>query len=67
MTCVFVVLYSMYVYVLCSMLGVGECIVWCLKLGVGVCFLLYVGCRCRCMCVVFYTRCRFMCCFVHRV
>jgi len=38
-TCVFVVLYTVYVYVLCYTLGVGVCVV------------LYVGCKCM-YCVV---------------
>jgi len=39
-TCVFVVLYSVYVYVLCFTLGVGVCIVlWCTR-DVGLCIVL---------------------------
>jgi len=52
MTCVFVMLYSMYVYVLCCTSGVGVCIVLCYTLGVGVCIVckvyvhvLHVVCR----------------------
>jgi len=40
MTCVFVVLYFVYVYILCFTLGVGVCIVlWCTP-DVGVCIML---------------------------
>ena len=46
MTCIFFVLYSVYVYVLCCTLGVGVCIVlWC-TLGVGVCI---VWCHTLCL------------------
>lgn len=44
MTCVFVVLYFVYVYVLCCTPGVGVCVV------------LYTRCRCV-YCVVLYTMC----------
>jgi len=41
-TCVFVVLYRVYVYVFCC------------TPSVGVCVLLYIGCRCMC-CVLHYV------------
>lgn len=40
-TCVFIELYSVYVYVLCCTLCVGVHIVFCCTLGVGVCIVLY--------------------------
>ena len=48
MTCVFIVMYYVYVCVLCSRLDVGVCIVLCCTPGVGVCVVLYAMCECMC-------------------
>ncbi len=59
-TCVFVVLYYVYVYLLCCTSGVGVCImfwctpdvgvciVFCCTLGVGVCVVMYIKCTSMC-------------------
>ena len=59
-TCVLVLLYSIYVYVLCCTSGVGVCIVWWCTLDVGICIVLFCtpgGCMCvihtMCMCTWF--------------
>ena len=48
MTCVFVMLYSVYVYVFCYTLSVGICVMMYIQCGNMYCVVLYIGCRCMC-------------------
>ena len=62
-TCVFIVLYVVYIYVFCCTSGIDVRIVLYVGCRCMYCVVVYTGCR-RMYCVVLYTGCRCMYCVV---